>query len=232
MNTGRAARRAAVGHALAHVRRRYYVERRNGRFVAALPMVARNRIGLDDPAAVASRRIEVGGGPHALNGHIHVDVDPGADHLEAVAPAWQLPFPDGWATQIVSIHSLEHVPGPKLLDTLREWHRVLAAEGTVRIHVPNGPELFETFLKSPPDGKWPIIGSLLGMYCSPDANQPESLYAPADHRLIFDFPLLSWALTTAGFTDVMDLTGTVEDRHTLAWADSVPRYSLVVTAVR
>lgn len=221
-----------MGHALARVRRRYYVERRNQSVVAALPEAARHRIGLDDPSAVASRRIEVGGGPHALSGHIHVDVDPGADHLEAVAPAWQLPFPDGWATEIVSIHSLEHVPGPKLLDTLREWRRVLAAQGTVRIHVPNGPALFHAFLESPPERKWPIIGSLLGMYCGPSATDPESLYLRADHQLVFDFPLLSWALTAAGFTDVVDLTGTIEDRHTIAWAEIVPQYSLIVRAVR
>jgi hypothetical protein len=70
------------------------------------------------------------------------------------------------------------------------------------------------------------------MYCSPDANQPDSLYVPADHKPIFDFPLLSRALRTVRFTHDMDLTGALEDRHTIAWADMVPRYSLVVTAVR
>jgi hypothetical protein len=109
--TGPEVRRAAIGHALAHVRRRYYAGGRNQSVVAALPPAGCHRIGLDDLSAVIRRRIEVGGGPHGVSGHIHVDVDPGADHLEAIAKAWQLPFPDGWTIETVSIHSLEHVPG-------------------------------------------------------------------------------------------------------------------------
>jgi SAM-dependent methyltransferase len=214
------------------VRWRYYVDQKDGRIVAGMPLAIRDRIGLGDETAIGSRRIEVGSGPYAQAGYLHVDVDPRAGHVEAITPAWQLPFPDAWATEVLAIHSLEHIPPPKLLETLREWRRVLVPAGRVRIHVPNGPGLFKAFQDSPVEGKWAIMGSILGMYCAPDANCPEDLTVRSDHQLIFDLPLLTWALTAAGFRDVKDLTDAAEDRHILAWRNRVRRYSLVVTAAR
>jgi Methyltransferase domain len=217
--------RATVG-----LRRRYYVDGRGGRAVAALPQGLRAVIGLDDESAIGSRRLEIGGGPHAQRGHLHVDIDPGAHHLEWVAPAWDLPLPDGWATEISAIHALEHVEPPRLLETLGEWRRVLEPGGRVQIHVPNGPALMEAFRSRPVEEKWPIIGSLLGMYCSPNVRDPHGLTVRSDHQLIFDEPLLSWALESAGFVAVRDLTGAVEDRHTGPWRPLVPDYSLIAEA--
>ena len=56
--------------------------------------------------------------------------------------------------------------------------------------------------------KWPIMGSILGMYCSPDVRDPRGLELRSDHQLIFDAPLLQWALESGrvhGACD--DLTG-------------------------
>ena len=78
--------------------------------------------------------------------------------------------------------------------------------------------------------KWPVMGSLLGMYCSPDVRDPRGLMARSDHQLIFDVPLLEWALVAAGFGEVRDLTGEVEDRHSAPWRELVPDYSLVAEA--
>src|SRR4051812_16893446 len=88
------------------LRRGYYVDGRGRAWIARLPDVLRRSLGLDDDLAVGSRRIEIGGGPHAQSGYLHVDVDAGGSHLEALAPAWALPFEDGFAEEILSIHSL------------------------------------------------------------------------------------------------------------------------------
>ena len=116
--------------------------------------------------------------------------------------------------------------------TLGEWHRVLAPGGRVRVHVPNGPALMEAFVSRPVDEKWPIMGSILGMYCSPEVRGPGGLQLRSDHQLIFDLPLLVWAFESAGFADVTDLTGVLEDRHTAPWQELVPDYSLIVEARR
>jgi SAM-dependent methyltransferase len=213
-----------------HARRRYYLSGRGGWIVGLLPRGVRNVLGLDDPSAIGSTRLEIGGGPHAQRGFLHVDIDPGAHHLEWVAPAWSLPLEDGWATEIVAVHALEHVTPARLVDTLREWRRVLAPDGRVEVHVPNGPALMEAFVARPVAEKWPIMGSILGMYCSPEVRDPRALKRRSDHQMIFDVPLLSWALEAAGFTAVSDLTGVVEDRHSAPWRDLVADYSLIAEA--
>jgi len=213
-------------------RRSYYLTGRGRRLVGLLPRDVRRVLGMDDASAIGSRRLEIGGGPHAQLGFLHVDIDPGAHHLEWVAPAWSLPLPDGWATEVVAVHALEHVPPSRLVDTLREWRRVLAPDGRVEVHVPNGPALMEAFIARPVAEKWPVMGSILGMYCSPDIRDARGLEQRSDHQLIFDLPLLSWALESAGFAAIRDLTGVVEDRHTAPWRDLVPDYSLIAEARR
>jgi len=214
------------------LRRGYYLEGRGGSAVRRLPAAARRLLGLDDPSAVGSRRIEIGGGFYAQPGYIHVDVLPGAAHLELRARAESLPFPDGWAEEVLAVHMLEHVHPSKLRDTLREWHRVLAPGGRVRVHVPNSPELFEAFLSKPPDGKWAAMGALLGMWATAATSEPEQLRWPAEHQIVFDKPLLRAVLEEAGFADVTDLTEQVVDRHTAGWAELVPHCSLVAEATK
>lgn len=214
------------------VRRRYYLGGGHRRAVARMPRQLREIVGLDDESAIGTRRLEVGGGPHAQAGFVHVDIDPGAHHLEWVAPAWDLPLPDDWAQEILAVHALEHVEPRRLRATLTEWRRVLAPGGRVRVHVPNGPALMDAFKSSAVEEKWPIIGSLLGMYCGPGVRDPSGLKLRSDHQLIFDAQLLSWALRSAGFVGFRDLTGVVHDRHTEAWRPLVTDYSLVAEALK
>jgi SAM-dependent methyltransferase len=214
------------------LRRRYYCDGFAAGAIARISPRVRRKLGLDDEQAVGSRRIEIGSGPFAQPGFLHVDVDPGARHLEARAPAWQLPFSDDFAQEIVAIHSLEHVHPRLLVPTLREWRRVLAPGGRVRVHVPNAPELMASFQESPVERKWSIMGALLGMYCGPHVARPEDFETGADHQLLLDVDVLAWAFGRAGFEDVVDRTGEVRDRHTESWSDVVPHFSLVVEAVK
>lgn len=230
--TLRRAARDAVQRLLTPLRRRHYVDERAVRAVRILPGPLRRAAGLEDRSAVGSRRLEIGGGPFPQEGFIHVDADRRARHLEARAPAWRLPFDDGWAREIVAVHSLEHVHPGMLLPTLREWHRLLEPGGEVRVHVPNAPQLLESFRDSPVDEKWRTMGALLGMYSHPGVRSPEELEVPADHQLMFDPDLLRWALESAGFREVTDLTDEVRDKHTEAWREVVPRFSLVARARR
>jgi methyltransferase family protein len=225
--------RDAAHRLMIPVRRRYY---HSGGIAAAairrLPKRLRRRLGLDDESAVGSRRIEIGSGPFPQRGYLHVDLDPGARHLEAFAPAWRLPFPDDWAEEIVAIHSLEHVHPRLLLPTLREWRRVLAPGGRARVHVPNAPELMAAFIEGPLERRWSIMGALLGMYCGTDVRDPADLEVPSDHQLLLDAELLAWAFERAGFESFTDLTRDTIDRHTESWSDVVSHFSLVAEAVK
>ena len=212
------------------VRRSYYLHARGVWAARRLPAALRSAVGLDDESAIGSRRLEIGGGPHAQQGYLHVDLDRGAHHLEWVAPAWELPLGDSWASEILAIHILEHVPPARLVPTLAEWHRVLRPGGRVQVHVPNGPALMQALMMRPLPEKWPLMGSVLGMYCGPDARDPRRLEHRSDHQIIFDSEILRWALDEAGFTDIEDLTGVATDRHVLGWRELVDDYSLIASA--
>jgi SAM-dependent methyltransferase len=223
----RTVRRVAHRPAMA-LRRRYYADGTLASVVSLMPAGVRLRLGLDDEAARSQRRIEIGGGPFPRPGYLHVDTDPKARHLEARAVAWELPFPDDWADEILSIHTLEHIHPRLLQRTLREWHRVLRPGGAVRVHVPNSPALMEAYLSAEDDAhRWMLSGALLGMYGSPAIRGPEDIPSDADHQILFDRPLLFTALQHAGFVDLADLTEIVTDRHTEGWREVVDRCSLV-----
>lgn len=224
--------RDAVHRLTIPMRCRYYCGSGNPSVVPRLPTVVRRKLGLNDRSAVGSRKIEIGGGTFPQQGYIHVDVDRRARHLEVFTPAWNLPFPDRWATEVLAIHSLEHVHPRMLLPTLREWHRVLAPDGRVRIHVPNTEELVSSFLHSPVAGKWRTMGAVLGMYCHPGVSAPEDLEVPSDHQMMFDWELISWSLASTGFHDIVNLTTEVRDKHTEDWCEVVPHFSLIAEAVK
>jgi predicted SAM-dependent methyltransferase len=217
-----------INRASVPLRRRFYVQGKP--FGRQLPAPARRILGLDDPSAVGSRKLEIGSGLHPTPGYIHVDIWTPSPHLEAVAQMWDLPFPADWATEIRAIHALEHVHPSRFVDTLREWRRVLKTRGLVHISVPNGPELMSAYLRSGTEEKWPIMGSILGMYCSPSLRDPRQLTVRSDHQLVLDFDVLAWALTQAGFSEIQDRTRETDDRHSVDWRPLVEFYSLIVEA--
>jgi hypothetical protein len=220
-----------VHRAAARLRRRHYAGGGTS-FGSALSIVWQRRLGLDDPSAVGSRKVEVGSGTRPQPGYIHVDVDPWAWHVEYVASAWDLPLADEWAEEILAIHSLEHVPPKHLSRTLAEWRRVLAPEGLLRVHVPNAPGIMNSFEGSPVSRKWALMGAVLGMYNGPEVSSPAALQSPADHQILFDAALLREVLVEAGFRDVRDVTGEVADIHSDEWKGVVPDLSIVFHAVK
>jgi predicted SAM-dependent methyltransferase len=80
--------------------------------------------------------IEFGTWEKRFDGWITVDLDERSDIcLDVSLP---LPFPDNCVSQIYSSHLLEHLSYPKPMTTfLKECHRILKPEGTIRIAVPN-----------------------------------------------------------------------------------------------
>ncbi len=47
---------------------------------------------------------------------------------------------------------------------------------------------------------------------------------------MFDRELLRWALSEAGFSEIVDRTDEDDDRHSVAWRHMVERYSLIMRA--
>lgn len=220
--------RNAVHRASIPLRRLRYVNERN--FGVLSEGAVGRAFELDDESAVGARRIEIGSGPYPRPGFLHIDIGADARHLEFKRTAWELPFPSDWASEISAIHSLEHLPPPLLAKTLAEWYRVLSPDGKVHVSVPNTPHLMERFTSGSIPEKWQMTAAILGMYAGPDTPMPDDLVHPADHKILFDFPMLRNVLEEAGFSEVADNTQSLPDRHTRAWRNVVDHYSLVVTA--
>lgn len=212
------------------LRWRYYVDRRGQRVVARLPLRIRLGLGLDDAEALRSRRIEIGAGPYPTTGYVHVDIDPDAEHLEALAHGDRLPFPEGWASELLTIHVLEHVAPPRLHATLREWHRVLASGGVLRVHVPDSAAFMERWLQTRGPERWALNAGITGVYGSKDVRGPEEFPERADHQILFDADVLHDVLAGAGFVDIENRTREETDRHTLGWRPLVENASLIFRA--
>ena len=222
----------AVRVATIRLRRAYLVDRPPWtRLLSYLPAKAKRRLGLDEET-VGSRKIELGGGPFPLPGYIHIDADWRGNHLEAVAQAGVLPFPDGFAEEIVAIHLLEHIHPRELADVLGEWRRVLRRGGVLQVHVPNFETLATTFLKAAPRDTWSLMSATLGMYSAPDIGGPDQIKTRADHQLLLTWPVLEMILRDTGFHEIEDISESVRDRHSEGWSKVMDQISLVVRATR
>lgn len=123
---------------------------------------------------------------------MHIDaVDyPHVDHVSAID---RLPFlQDNSVELIYACHVLEHFKRVAVLDVLREWIRVLAPGGLLRLSVPS----FESICK---------IYSCTGEFCDiigPLFGRQDYLYNI--HYNVFDRKSLAACLLDAGFSDVSD----------------------------
>lgn len=136
-------------------------------------------------------RLHLGCGKRRLPGFVHVDVRPDVKPDVCAYLDLLTMFEDNSAELIYACHVLEHIPRQGVDDALREWRRLLAPGGTLRLSVPNFEELAALYAyDSVP--MWRIVGPLYGRQ-----DYPENT-----HYCGYDFDYLAWTLTEAGFYDV------------------------------
>ena len=137
-------------------------------------------------------KIHLGCGVKHLEGWFHVDAldYPHVDHIGRVE---DLSFiPDNSAQLIYACHVLEHFGRKTYMDTLSEWHRVLAPGGILRLAVPNFRVAAELYLS----GKLPRgIEDVRGLVTGGQRDQYDF------HGMIYDEPSLSSDLKSVGFSE-------------------------------
>jgi len=82
-------------------------------------------------------KIEIGSGVNPTPGYTHLDIDDKHPHLELCAPGNAIPVDNGVVTELLSVNTLEHIEWSRVRDLLREWGRVIAKGGKIKIHVPD-----------------------------------------------------------------------------------------------
>lgn len=131
-----------------------------------------------------------------------------------------LPFVDESVDFVFTSHFLEHLAREQGLEVLREAHRILAPGGVIRVAVPD-------------------LERAIALYAGGEARRmlDECFYRPekgrlAQHRYMYDWPLLAQILGEAGFSNVQRCSyreGTLPDLDLL---DNRPEETLFVEGTK
>jgi predicted SAM-dependent methyltransferase len=151
-------------------------------------------------------RLNVGCGPNVKPGWVNIDLGRGAD--VAVDVREGMPFDDHSCDLIYSEHFLEHLIYPQeSVPFLKECRRILRADGTIEIGVPDARYVVESCLNDP------IAPNFLAAVELNEWGYPESCRTGFEfinyhfrlgerHKFAFDLTTLSLQLEDAGFSDV------------------------------
>jgi predicted SAM-dependent methyltransferase len=133
-------------------------------------------------------KLHLGCGSRYITGFVHVDVLR-YEHVDVTAMVDDLPFADAAAELVYASHVLEHFGRHELQRVLREWLRVLAPGGWLRLAVPD----FEAIVAA-----YPTFGleAVMGLACGGQRDSYDY------HKVLFDRASLTRALTDAGFVEV------------------------------
>ena len=138
----------------------------------------------------AAVRLHIGCGKRNIPGFINVDILE-FPHVHHVTGANILGFAsDNSVDLIYACHVLEHFGRTEYEDVLREWYRVLKADGVLRLSVPDFRACANIYYeKGLEDGLSGLIGLISG------GQRDEFDF----HKMIFDEPFLTVALQRVGF---------------------------------
>ncbi len=83
-------------------------------------------------------KLNLGCGDKILDGYINVDVaSRGGKKPDVESDLHNIPFHDNTATEILSVHVIEHFWRWEVVDVLKEWVRVLSPGGVMILETPN-----------------------------------------------------------------------------------------------
>jgi len=142
---------------------------------------------------VGPPRLHLGCGAKHLPGFYHVDILD-APHIDRCGHVDDLAFiADGVVELIYACHVLEHFGRYEIEPVLREWYRVLAIGGVLRLAVPDFAAVVKMYAgEGLQDGMSGLVGLVAG-----------GQRTPYDfHKMIFDEPLLTTFLRRVGFAEV------------------------------
>lgn len=134
-------------------------------------------------------KLNLGCGLDIRKGWHNIDFRAG-DGIDIVCDVSSLPFDDNSANKIYASDVLEHIMYAKVLETLKDWHRVLAPKGTITIKVPSLSTIAMNYVRHTIDTK-EFVRLVYG-------GQQEGDIANA-HKSGYDPQYLSLLMKRAGF---------------------------------
>jgi predicted SAM-dependent methyltransferase len=141
-------------------------------------------------------RIHLGCGKRNIPGFTNVDL---ADykHIDYKRSVDNLSvFKNNSAELIYASHVLEYFDRQEVVEVLKEWYRVLAPKGVLRLAVPDFDKLIKVYRQYKTLDK--ILGPMYGRMEIKSKQKKKTLY----HKTVFDFDSLRKILMSVGFKNV------------------------------
>lgn len=156
-------------------------------------------------------KLYVGCGEDQLDGYVGCDLRP-LEHVALACRAWEISRYCEGLSEIYTRHMLEHLTWDEVQLTLADWHAALAADGMLRIEVPNIRFAIDQWLRASwsdealenrfSDARWGFAG-LFGWQreCNPASPDYNPTYWDA-HKSGYDEHVLRFVLERAGFEQI------------------------------
>lgn len=151
-------------------------------------------------------KLHLGSGPRKVNGWLNVDITDSDFDVDLIAP--ELPFISDQFSVIIAQQLFEHIEfDPVGLNFLRECRRILKPGGEIWLSCPDLEILCNAYVKD----RCVEIDKGLRRFSPAWINEPTfpvqhriNLYFHqwGEHRNLFDFEMLHWALNYAGFRGI------------------------------
>lgn len=131
----------------------------------------------ESPATPAGVRLNLGCGDKILPGYVNVDIAPVREGKspDVLSDLRQLPFADGHADEVLSVHVIEHFYHWEAVEVLKEWVRVLKPGGTLILECPNLLTAAKNLVRQPHQGALPGLegqGTMWVLYGDPAWKDP------------------------------------------------------------
>lgn len=181
--------------------------------------------------------INVASGGRGLPSWVNIELQRAKDTTICFDIRRKLPFANGAARRIFAEHVVEHLDFREDIPRIfREFYRILAPDGVLRIIVPDAERFLEAYVLKD-KGLWRKLGWNI-------EKLPDDIYTPmhvinhifhqgGEHLFAYDFETLKWALHGAGFPTVLRQSfGISIDSELAIDRDTHRPYSLYVDAVK
>ena len=132
-------------------------------------------------------KLHLGCGNIHFNDYINIDMKKTCA-TDMVSGITKLPFPDNSTARIEAYHVIEHLPRHELPKALKEWHRILNADGKLIIECPDFDEVVKEYL----EGNSERINTVYGL----------QRYPGDTHFFGYNFERLKKLLTKSGFCKI------------------------------
>ena len=147
--------------------------------------------------------LQVGCGPHRLDGWLNSDVLGNLRRDLYVDIEEPLPFPDGSLDAVYASEVIEHVPAATGRFFLAEASRVLRPRGVLRVTTPDLAAICRLYLGQHADATIEQFGAVWrGGVFTPEA-WVNGQFRDHGHQFLWSWPALRDAMTAAGFAHVV-----------------------------